>query len=288
MILYKQYNQLPREYIERKVKEFLEEDLPCGDITTLATIKTPVSTLALVEAQQDLIFSGEDIIPAFFNRDCFDVELLVKDGEKVTSGTILAKIRGAADQILTLERPMLNLIQRLCGIATQTHKYVVLAKPYGVHILDTRKTTPGLKLFEKYAVTCGGGVNHRLDLSAGILIKDNHIVAAGSVKNAIQQAKISYPQHIIEVEVENLQQLEEGLAVKADAFLLDNMSPEMTKDAVDLIRQSENGRDLFIEASGGMSFANFSRYLDTGIDAISIGALTHSVISADIHIEFEE
>lgn len=188
MILYKQYNKLPAKYIETKIKEFLDEDIPNGDITTLATIKDLVQAVALVEAQQDLIFAGEDIICGFFNTNEFNVELLVKDGDVVADGQNIAKITGPADKILILERPMLNLIQRLCGIATQTRAFVDIAQPHSVHILDTRKTTPGLKLFEKYAVTCGGGVNHRLDLSAGILIKDNHIVAAGGVLNAVQQA----------------------------------------------------------------------------------------------------
>lgn len=292
MILYKQYNKLPPDYIEKKIHEFLDEDIPYGDITTIATVNNAghesPPAIAYVEAQQDLIFAGEDIVRCFFNGEDFEVELLVKDGDLVKDKDYIAKITGPADRILILERPMLNLLQRLCGIATQTRKFVDLARPHNVHILDTRKTTPGLKLFEKYAVTCGGGVNHRLDLSAGILIKDNHIIAAGGVKNAVQLARHHYPHHIVEVEVETLEQLDEGLKAKARAFLLDNMSPQMTTEAVNIIRNSGNGDKIFIEASGGMTYENFKPYLETGINAISIGALTHTIESADMHIEFEE
>lgn len=292
MILYKQYNKLPADYIEKKVHEFLEEDIPYGDITTIATVNNAghesPRAVAYVEAQQNLIFAGEDIIRGFFNDEDIEVELLVKDGDLVKDEEYIAKITGPADRILILERPMLNLLQRLCGIATQTRKFVDLARPHNVHILDTRKTTPGLKLFEKYAVTCGGGVNHRLDLSAGILIKDNHIVAAGGVENAVQLARHHYPHHVVELEVETLEQLEEGLKAKAGGFLLDNMSSQMTKEAVDIIRNSENGDKIFVEASGGMTYENFKPYLETGVNAISVGALTHTIESADIHIEFEE
>ncbi len=287
MVLYEQQKSLPKEYIQRKIKEFLEEDMPAGDITTIGTVKESQTVTAIIEAQQDLVFAGELVIPTFFEGNKFNVEMIAKDGDALKNGDLIAKVTGPADEILTLERPMLNLIQRLCGIATQTAKYVAIAKPHGVHILDTRKTTPGLRLFEKYAVACGGGTNHRLDLSAGILIKDNHIAAAGSVGNAVSSAKKKFPDKIVEVEVENFNQIVEAYTAGADAFLLDNMNPETTVRAVELIRETDNGKDLFIESSGGITYETLPGYVITGVNAISIGALTHSVKAADIHVEFE-
>ncbi len=287
MVLYEQQKSLPKEYIQRKIKEFLEEDMPAGDITTIGTVKESQTVTAIIEAQQELVFAGELVIPTFFDGEKFKVEMVAKDGDALKNGDIIAKVTGPADEILTLERPMLNLIQRLCGIATQTAKYVVIAKPHGVHILDTRKTTPGLRLFEKYAVACGGGTNHRLDLSAGILIKDNHIAAAGSVGDAVRSAKQKFPDKIVEVEVENFNQIVEAYTAGADAFLLDNMNPETTVRAVELIRETDNGKNLFIESSGGITYETLPGYVTTGVNAISIGALTHSVKAADIHVEFE-
>ncbi len=287
MVLYEQQKSLPKEYIQRKIKEFLEEDMPAGDITTIGTVKESQTVTAIIEAQQDLVFAGELVIPTFFEGNKFKVEMIAKDGDALKNGDLIAKVTGPADEILTLERPMLNLIQRLCGIATQTAKYVAIAKPHGVHILDTRKTTPGLRLFEKYAVACGGGTNHRLDLSAGILIKDNHIAAAGSVGSAVSSAKKKFPDKIVEVEVENFNQIVEAYTAGADAFLLDNMNPETTVRAVELIRETDNGKDLFIESSGGITYETLPGYVTTGVNAISIGALTHSVKAADIHVEFE-
>ena len=181
---------------------------------------------------------------------------------------------------------MLNLIQGLCGIATLTHKYVDLAKPFNVKILDTRKTTPGLRLFEKYAVSIGGAYNHRLNLSDGILIKDNHIILAGSVKDAVKVAQKNETDLSIELEVENINQIKEALNIGVDGFLLDNMTRNAVLHSISLIRNFENGEDIFIEASGGINFDNIHSYLDTGVNAISIGALTHRAISKDLHLEF--
>ena len=161
-----------------------------------------------------------------------------------------------------------------------------LAHNTNVKILDTRKTSPGLRLFEKYAVAVGGAYNHRLDLSDGILIKDNHIVSAGSVKKAIQSVKKTYPNLPLEIEVDTLKQIKEALIIGVDGFLLDNMNTETVKEAVEIIRNSKNGYKIFIEASGGIVKNNIKKYLDTGINAISIGAITHSVKSKDIRLEF--
>jgi nicotinate-nucleotide pyrophosphorylase (carboxylating) len=162
-----------------------------------------------------------------------------------------------------------------------------MAAPYNVRILDTRKTIPGLRLFEKYAVTVGGGWNHRLDLSSGILIKDNHIQAAGGITNAVNKIRKKNYNLPIELEVENLKQIKEGLNAGVDGFLLDNMTPVNIRKCVSIIRSHPNGKTIFIEASGGITLKTLPDYVNTGIDAVSVGALTHSAKAANIHIEFE-
>ena len=181
---------------------------------------------------------------------------------------------------------MLNLIQRLCGIATQAKVYAELARPYGVKILDTRKTTPGLRLLEKYAVKCGGGYNHRSNLSDGVLIKDNHLKSVESVRVAVQNIRKLDSNLPIELEVDTFEQIHDGLAAGVDGFLLDNMHPNQIREAIQLIRNFAGGDSLFVEASGGITLDNFHGYLDTGVNAISIGALTHQIRSKDIRLEF--
>jgi len=313
MIQYEQIRILPEQYIIQKITEFLAEDMPKGDVTTKAIfsssnynsqLSTPNSITVILQAEEDLIFAGEQILPYCFQRKCA-VDLKCKDGDFIKNGEIIASISGTAEVILSHERVMLNLIQRLSGIATMTKKYVDIAKPYGVKILDTRKTTPGLRLFEKYAVTVGSGFNHRLDLSSGILIKDNHIKAAGGIKQAIEMVKNDNPKKLkIEIEVENLDEIKEALDVGVDGFLLDNMSPSNIIEIVKFIRNyivplssdsgnlnnsvplSSDSGYIFIEASGGINLSNLSEYVKTGVDAISCGALTHSVKGANIHLEF--
>lgn len=287
MIEYPRYLSLPKDFIKNKVKEFLAEDAPRGDITSSAIFKNE-TVEAYIEVEEDLVFAGRDILECFFTDKYANIEVFVFDGEKIKKGSIIAKIKGSAFSILIRERVLLNLLQRLCGIATLTSKYVAIAQPYGVKILDTRKTTPGLRLFEKYAVACGGGYNHRLNLSSGILIKDNHIKTAGSVANAVNSIKTLDYGLPIELEVDTFEQINEGLHAGADGFLLDNMSPDKVKKAVELIRKSRNGENIFIEASGGINLDNLKDYVVTGINAVSVGALTHSIKSANIHIEFED
>lgn len=284
MIEYPQIVTIPEQYLRKKIKEFLEEDSPEGDRTSLAIFRTNEKTSAIIQSQEDLVASGLEFIRYFFDERT-KVEIYYKDGDFIPSNALMAKISGFALDILCKERVILNLIQRLSGIATMTSKYVKIAKPYNVKILDTRKTTPGLRLFEKYAVKCGGGHNHRFDLSSGILIKDNHIAAAGSVSKAVKKAfDVCYPMKI-EVEVDNLQQILEALETGVDGFLLDNMPPDMIKKAVSMIRAYPGGEDIFIEASGGINLDNLSSYVDTGINAISSGALTHSAKSSNLHME---
>ncbi|MBX3044037.1 MAG: carboxylating nicotinate-nucleotide diphosphorylase [Candidatus Kapabacteria bacterium] len=286
MIEYPRFTKLPEKYIKSKIEDFLIEDSPSGDFTSLGTIPKDARCKAYIESQAEICFAGEQIVPAFFGDNSL-VSMKICDGAKLHKGSIIAEIEGNASEILTKERIILNLIQRLSAIATLTNEYVQIAKPYNVKILDTRKTTPGLRLFEKYAVAVGGGYNHRLDLSSGILIKDNHIAASGSISNALNNIKKLNKGLPIELEVEDFMQIEEALLIGVDGFLLDNMSPETTFEAVKLIRNSQNGINIFIESSGGINLNTLPEYVKTGINAVSIGALTHGVKSADIHIEIE-
>ena len=285
MIEYPQYLHLPTKYIQSKISEFLTEDMPSGDVTTDNIIPISAQATADIQALEKLTFAGAEIVPHCFGPSCH-IHMYKTDGEITKAGEILGKIQGPAKIILSCERIMLNLIQRLCGIASATQKYVQLAYPYDIKILDTRKMTPGLRLFEKYAVAVGGGFNHRLNLSEGILIKDNHIRSAGSVIDAIKSAKASNSGLPLELEVETLDQITEALTMQVDGYLLDNMPPVIIKKAVELIRNAEQGAKIFIEASGGITDKNLASFLDTGINAISVGALTHSAISKDIRLEF--
>ena len=282
---YTQHKQLSNEYIVAKIADFLAEDMPDGDKTTEGTIPERVTICAEIQSGEELVFTGEKIIPHCFGENC-QTTLNHNDGDILSIGDVIGVVMGSAREILSRERVMLNLIQRLCGIATLTRKYAEIANPFNVKILDTRKTTPGLRLFEKYAVAVGGGFNHRLNLSDGILIKDNHIIAAGSVTKAIESVRKDGAGLPLEIEVDNTNQIREALETNVDGFLLDNMNPQTIKESVFLIRASENGNDIFVEASGGITLENIRPYLETGIDAISIGALTHQAVSKDIRLNF--
>ena len=285
MIEYPQHKKLSDEYIIGKITDFLVEDIPNGDITTESTTPDNSEITAEIHAVEKLVFAGSEIIPLCFGQKC-QVAINHKNGAMLSKGDVIGIVTGSAREILSRERVMLNLIQRLCGIATLSHEYAEIAKHSNVKILDTRKTTPGLRLFEKYAVAIGGAFNHRLNLSDGILIKDNHIVAAGSVTNAIISARKKGIHLPLELEVDNFDQIHEALKTGVDGFLLDNMKPETIRSAVSIIRASQNGEDVFIEASGGITLENIHPYLDTGINAISIGALTHQAVSKNIRLDF--
>ncbi len=284
MIIYPRQTELPEDYIKWKIDEFLREDAPDGDRTSLGSIEMASYSTAEIRAQQDLILAGLPIIRHFYHGDA-ELEIFFKDGDLVNSGDTIARIGDSTMQILTTERILLNLLQRMCGIATETRRYVDIAEPHGVKILDTRKTTPGLRLFEKYAVAMGGGYNHRLNLSSGILIKDNHLKAGGGVMPTINKIMKYSPEIPVELEADHLEQVKEAMETDVDGFLLDNMDPDMIRRGVNLIRKFAGGDEKFIEASGGITLNNLSDYVTTGIDAISIGALTHSVKSADINME---
>jgi nicotinate-nucleotide pyrophosphorylase (carboxylating) len=287
MLKYKQITEIPQEYLEKKIAEFLYEDKADNDITTKLSVPDTMQSVANIEAQDELVFVGKNIIKCIF-KEC-EIAFFVNDGDVISDGTAIAKLSGNAAYILSRERVMLNLIQRLSGIATAAKKYSDIAKPFNVKVLDTRKTTPGLRLFEKYAINIGGGTNHRFDLESNILIKDNHISAAGGIENVIENiTKNNYNHLQIELEVSTIKQLKRALELGIRGFLLDNMKPEMIKECVKIVRSYPNGDDIFVEASGGITYETLAEYVTTGVNAISTGALTHRIKSANIHLIFME
>lgn len=263
----------------------LEEDAPNGDITTISTVSPDAVISGRFVAKADGIICGLEIIGRTFEicGGGFELETYFKDGEAVRKGDIIARVKGNAQTILTGERTALNLIQRASGIATLTAAAVAQIKGTSAKICDTRKTMPGLRVLDKYAVRAGGGSNHRFCLSDGILIKDNHIKAAGSITEAVTRAKAYAPHTIkVEVEVETIGELKEALAAKADIIMLDNMSNEMMRESVAIVA----GKAL-TEASGNMGEKDLRAVAETGVDLISIGALTHSVKALDISLKFD-
>jgi len=265
----------------------IAEDLAdAGDITTLATVPGSLMCQCVIEGKEPAVVAGLELAQKVFER--FDprigLECLVEDGDLIDGArTRIALVNGPAGSILTAERLVLNLMQRMSGVATLTRKYAQLVKPHGIQILDTRKTTPGMRQLQKEAVRIGGGTNHRFGLYDAILIKDNHVKIAGGVAQAIKLAKIRYPDKRVEVEVTNLDEVKQALEQKADAILLDNMAPQMVNDSVALI----DGK-AFIEVSGGITLDTISAYFIKGVDAISCGALTHSAANVDMSLEVEK
>lgn len=271
---------------KRSIDLFIEEDLGKDhlDITTESVIPADVTATASFLFKQNCVVAGLNLMPEIFKR--FDpsikIEMLAKDGQSIENApTTLATIKGNARALLSGERLALNILQRLCGVATVTKKYVELAQPLGIKILDTRKTTPGMRVFEKMAVEIAGGTNHRFGLYDQILIKDNHLVVAGSITKAVQEARKKNPGIIVEVETTNESQVKEAFDCKADIIMLDNMKPDMIKRCIELT----NGIAKF-ELSGGINLSNIQDYLIPGVYAISVGALTHSAPSIDISLEF--
>lgn len=276
---------LPRPLVERAVADALAEDLGLvGDITTQATIPASATASGVIAARKPGVVSGLQLAQAAFHAlDASIVfETVIADGHGIAAGDVLARISGPARGILSAERVALNYLGRLSGIATLTARYVGAVAGTDAAIVDTRKTTPGLRAFEKYAVRCGGGRNHRIGLFDAVLIKDNHIVAAGGVESAIAAARRNAGHMVkIEVEVDTLEQLEIVLQHRVDAVLLDNMAPEMLRRAVALVA----GRAV-TEASGGVSLATVRDIAESGVDLISVGALTHSAPVLDLGLDF--
>lgn len=270
------------------VDRALEEDLAGGDLTSEACVDAEAKAEAIAVVRRAVVSAGADVFRRVFVRidpRC-EVEILVEDGQVAAAGTALWRVRGPARALLAGERTALNLTQRMTGIATLTRKYVdALPKGAKTRITDTRKTTPGLRVLERHAVRLGGGINHRNDLGSAVMIKDNHVIAAGGIRRAIERAK-AYAPHTsrIEVEVDALAQLEEALAAGADIIMLDNFSTDDVRRAV--ARVASVSPKPILEASGGITLERIAELANAGVDVISVGALTHSAPAADIGLDF--
>ena len=273
---------LPR--IDKLIDDALAEDLHAGDLTTESTVEPTLRASAEAAARKSLVVCGGQVFAAVFRRvdPTVEVETLVADGEHVETGAILWKVHGPARSLLMAERTALNFVQRMSGIATLARRYVrALPQGSSTRIVDTRKTTPGLRLLERYAVRVGGAHNHRNDLSSAVLIKDNHIVAAGGIEAAVARAKAFAPHTSrVEIEVESLEDLDRALAAGADIVMLDNFPIDALREAV----RRAKGKAI-VEISGGVTLERIPELAATGVDVISVGALTHSAPSADIALD---
>jgi nicotinate-nucleotide pyrophosphorylase (carboxylating) len=260
----------------------LDEDAGLGDVTSRAIFLPAHRSRAFIEAAQDLVVCGGDVAARVFARvdPALKVKLVARDGDRVKSGAVVLHVSGPTGSLLTAERTALNFIQRLSGVATQARKFAEAVAGTGVRIVDTRKTTPGWRALEKYAVRCGGCFNHRSSLGEHVLIKDNHIAAAGSLAKAVALCRAAAPHTAkIEVEAKTPAEVREALRAKADVILLDNMTPDQVRAAVTVIAGA-----AVVEVSGGVRFATLRDYALPGVDVISIGALTHSAPAADLSL----
>jgi len=271
--------------IDKIIEQALLEDIGTRDITTESIIPSNLKAKGIIKTSEEGVVAGLDITCLVFRK--LDSEIVfqekIKDGTKVARGKILAEITASAQTILKGERVALNFLQRMSGIATITSKFCQEVKDFPVRIVDTRKTTPGLRILEKYAVRMGGGYNHRFGLYDAVLIKDNHIAVAGGIKSAVNSVRKQISHTVnIEVEVENLSQLQEALEMKVDIIMLDNMNLDTMIEAVKMVKG-----EALIEASGGITLEKVRKIAQTGVDLISVGALTHSVKSLDISMEIK-
>ena len=277
--------RLPEAVVEKAVAESLAEDLGLGgDITTEATIPAGTHASAIIAARKAGTIAGVQLAKAAFKTlDPFVAfEAVVGDGRKVEAGAIIARVSGDARALLTAERTALNFLGHMSGIATLTARYVEAVAGTNARVIDTRKTTPGLRALEKFAVRCGGGVNHRFGLFDAVLIKDNHIEAAGGIGPALERAR-RHSGHMVKVEIEvtSLDELDDALKLAPDAVLLDNMPPDLLRAAV-----AEVAGRVITEASGGVTLETVRAIAETGVDLISVGALTHSAPVLDIGLDF--
>jgi nicotinate-nucleotide pyrophosphorylase (carboxylating) len=271
-------------YMDEIIRRVLKEDMPMGDITTDNLIEKDLVSRGHIIAKDRGIIAGLDMAERVFKvlDNSVKFKRLVRDGDKVNRGDVIAEVEGNTRALLKGERTALDFLQRLSGIATKTGEFCEKVREFPVKISDTRKTTPGLRLLEKYAVRIGGGHNHRFSLSDGVLIKDNHIKAAGSIKKAIELSRQKIPHTIkIEVETENLEQVREALECGADIIMLDNMSMDMMKEAVKII-----DKKALVEASGNVDLEKVYEIASIGADIISVGGLTHSAKALDMSLKF--
>jgi nicotinate-nucleotide pyrophosphorylase (carboxylating) len=271
------------------VRRALAEDIGTGDVTTLATVPASAVARARMVAREPMLVCGLAFAQAAFTELSAEVKCQspVQDGAALSAGATLLELTGPAQAILTAERVALNFAQRLSGVATLTARFVEAIRGTGAEILDTRKTTPGWRIFEKYAVACGGGRNHRIGLFDLVLIKDNHLAALhdaqpNAVAAAVRRAREHYPQLQVEVEADTLAQVQQALDARADIILLDNMTPTQLRDAVALVK----GRAK-TEASGGVNLNTVRGIAECGVDFISVGAITHSARAVDIALDFD-
>ncbi len=275
---------MDRNKVRQALQSFLEEDIGRGDLTSESIFHSEDKGKANLVARRSFLVAGVAVAAEVFRiqNPTIVISTGTEDGIWANSGDTVLSVAGPVIDLLKAERTALNLLQRLCGIATLTKRFVDKANSVAVRITDTRKTTPGLRMFEKYAVQVGGGYNHRFNLADGVLIKDNHIAACGSIHEAVQRVRQKIPHTVrIEVETDTLDQVEECLQCKVDIIMLDNMDIATMTRAVQLI----NGRAL-VEASGGVDLESLENIVKTGVDIVSVGALTHSVQACDIGMDW--
>ncbi|MEN9401782.1 MAG: putative nicotinate-nucleotide pyrophosphorylase [Verrucomicrobiota bacterium] len=264
----------------------LEEDAGLGDITSRAIFPPRHRSRAVIDAKQELVLCGLEVAARVFEKTdvTLKVRLMAKDGDRVKKGAVVLRVEGSTGSILTAERTALNFLQRLSGIATQAARYAAAVQGTGVRVVDTRKTTPGWRALEKYAVRTGGCFNHRSSLGEQVLIKDNHIAAAGSLTKAVKLCRAAASHGAkVEVEAKSLAEVKEACLAGADIILLDNMTPAQVKLAVAVIAKRAQ-----VEVSGGVKYDTLRDYALPGVDIISIGALTHSVAAADLSLDLKE
>lgn len=279
------------EALKKLIAIWFEEDIRDGDHTSLSCIPATEMGCQQLIIKEEGILAGVEVAKAiinYFDPEC-RIEQLLSDGAQVKPGDVAFRVYGKELSLLQIERTMLNIMQRMSGVATTAHKYQSLIADTNCHVLDTRKTTPGLRYLEKEAVAIGGGMNHRIGLFDMILLKDNHVDFAGGITNALERARDYCAQKgkdlRIEIEVRNTDEINEALATNIpDRIMLDNFTPERTKEAVSLIRQwtEQNGKYIEIESSGGITIDTLRAYALCGVDFVSVGALTHSVKSLDM------
>jgi len=275
---------LDPEAIAAAVDSALVEDVGEGDVTTRATVPSDARLDARMMARQDLVVAGMPVMREVFRRLAPEAVISIgtDDGEHVAAGVEMARITGKAEAILTAERSALNTVQFLSGIATLTRQYADALAGTGAVLLDTRKTIPGLRVLSKYAVRCGGGTNHRMRLDDGILIKDNHIAVAGGIAKAVTRARAANPRNLaVQAECDTLEQVRDALAAGADRLLLDNMAPQVLRQAVEIV-----GGRIPLEASGGISLETIRSIAETGVDFVSVGAITQRAPAVDIGLDF--
>jgi nicotinate-nucleotide pyrophosphorylase (carboxylating) len=272
--------------INQLINLAIEEDIINSDMTSIYTVKENTIINAHIIAKEDMIFCGGVMISPILEKIDKNVkfEIKIKDGEFIKKGTEVVTFEGNAISILSAERTILNFMQRMSGIATKTNQFVKALNNVKIKIVDTRKTLPGFRYIDKYSVKMGGGFNHRMGLSDAILIKENHIKSAGSISKAIKKVKLEAPHTMkVECEVTNLKEVKEAIKSGANIIMLDNMTIEMMQDAIKLIRKN---KDIIIEVSGNVTLETLPKLANLDIDIISSGALTHSVIAADLSMKF--